>query len=428
MKRVYSILAFLILGLALVAAGCGSKKDEKPAAAGGDKPKEVVLGYTGPLSGPAAEYGQDCFNGLEMAVNDINNAGGFTVGGKKHVFKLEKLDDMADPTNAVNNARRFLNQYKSKVIFNPVFTTTAPMMQINQEKGNEFLIMAYTSTPKAVQMNNSLVVAVPPPFTTYVHALADMAVSQGWKNIAMVVTLGAYGDEWRKAFKEHWESKGGKITADRPANYYTETNFSTQLTAVLATKPDALLIGGPSAPTGLVIEQARGLGFKGGFILVDQAKMEYIDKVVLKGITLMENTMGVAATTQTPLAGSVAFTKKYNDLHKKVATSEVTLNYCSVHALARAMEAAGTVEDPVAIRAAFPKAFPMLGDKFPAEYFGINDKGRMMVMPSVQLIKDGKYSPTVFYAYWPKNEEEFNKVKTETKMTGGTIKYLRVTE
>jgi branched-chain amino acid transport system substrate-binding protein len=113
---------------------------------GSSKADEIVLGYTGPLSGPAAEYGQDILYGVDMAVNEINAAGGITVKGKKYTFKLDRLDDRIDPTQAVNNARRFKTN-KAIAIFNGVFNTTAPLMKINEEKGNEFIMMAYTSTP-----------------------------------------------------------------------------------------------------------------------------------------------------------------------------------------------------------------------------------------------------------------------------------------
>ena len=98
--------------------------------------KEVVVGYTGPISGVAAEYGQDCLNGIAMAVNEINPAGGVTIKGQKYQFKLVKFDDMIDPTQAVNNCRRFRDQYKAPAVFNPVFNTLAAMAKINQEKGN----------------------------------------------------------------------------------------------------------------------------------------------------------------------------------------------------------------------------------------------------------------------------------------------------
>ncbi|MRR15994.1 MAG: hypothetical protein EG826_06015, partial [Deltaproteobacteria bacterium] len=69
--------------------------------AGNSKADEILIGYTGPLSGPAAEYGQDIFNGVDMAVKELNAGGGITVQGKKYTFKVEKLDDRIDPTQAV---------------------------------------------------------------------------------------------------------------------------------------------------------------------------------------------------------------------------------------------------------------------------------------------------------------------------------------
>ncbi len=380
--------------------------------------KEVVIGYTGPISGVAAEYGQDCANGIEMAVNEINAAGGITVKGQKYQFKLVKLDDMVDPTKAVNNCRRLRDQYKAPAVFNPVFNTLAAMAKINQEKGNEFFIMAYTSTPKVIEIDNKLLAAIPPPFTVYVKSFADNAWARGWRKVAMVVTLGAYGDEWRHAFKDYWEKKGGQITADKPANYYTETDFSAPLTAALATKPDVLLIGGPSASTALVIEQARGLGYKGGFILIDQAKMDYIENI-LKSTKLMGNTIGVAAVALSPTVSAPAFDKKYVSIYKRMQTWEVSLNYVAMYGLSRAMVAAGTVEDPIAIRAAFPKAFPLLGDKFPVEYWGITPGGRMEIAGSVQTIDQaGKYGPVKLVVYWFKTEKEFNQFTAQATLVG----------
>ncbi len=398
--------------------GCGT------LAAGADK--TVTIGFTGPLSGPAAEYGQDCYTGIDLAIQEINAAGGITVKGQKTIFKLEKLDDRIDPTQAVNNARRFRDQYKSPAVFNPVFNTLAALTQVNQEKGNEFLIMAYTSTPKVVQMKNKLLAAIPPPFTVYVQSFGNMAWDQGWRKGAMVITLGAYGDEWRQAFKAYWEKKGGTITADKPANYYTETDFSAPLTAALATKPDFLVIGGPSATSALVVEQARGLGFKGGFVAIDQAKMDFMANI-LKGTKLMENLIGVVAVASVPVPAAPPFDKKYRDTFKRMNTWESVLNYTAMHALAKAMAAAGTVDDANAIRAALPKAFPLLGDKFPTEMFGLSEDGRMEVAAAVQMIKGGKYTTPDLYNWWSKSEKEVAAMAKISK-THVPVKWLKVDE
>jgi branched-chain amino acid transport system substrate-binding protein len=393
--------------------------------AGSSKAAEIVLGYTGPLSGPAAEYGQDILSGVDMAVKDINAAGGITVGGKKYTFKLEKLDDRVDPTLAVNNARRF-KANKAIAVYNGVFNTIAPMMKINEEKGNEFILMAYTSTPKATALGNKLIVATTVDFTTYVKVFADWALKKGWKKCAMVVTLGAYGDEWRSGFKDYWTKHGGTITADKPANYYTETDFSSPITAALATKPDVMLIGGPSATTALVIEQARGMGYKGGFIMIDQAKQDYIAKL-LKGTKLMGNLIGTGGVVSVPFPGATAFEKRFTEQYKKMVTWECALNYTATHALARAIVAAGTVDDIYKIREAFPKAMAsgLLGDRFPNEEMGIEKSGRMHVAASVQTITNGKSDPSDLYVWWTKTQKEFDAIKKISAAKQNPIIWLK---
>ena len=380
---------------------------------GTSRAEDIVIGYTGPLSGPAAEYGQDILNGVDMAVKELNAAGGIAVKGKKYNFRLEKLDDRVDPTQAVNNARRFKAD-KAIAIFNGVFNTIVPMMKINEEKGNEFIMMAYTSTPKLDTLGNKLMVGTTLDFTTYVQVFTEWALKKGWKKCAMVVTLGAYGDEWRSAFKEYWVKNGGTITADKPANYYTETDFSSPLAAAMATKPDVMLIGGPSATTALVIEQARGMGFKGGFILIDQAKQDYIAQI-LKGTKLMGDLIGTAGVLSLPAVPGNNFDERYTKTYKRMVTWECALNYTGMYALAKAIVSAGTVNDVYKIRAAFPKAFPLLSDKFPTEALGITPAGRIHVMASVQTVTNGKFDPSVLYVWWSKNQHEFEQVKKITK-------------
>jgi branched-chain amino acid transport system substrate-binding protein len=365
---------------------------------------EIVIGYTGPLSGVAAEYGQDVFNGIDMAVKEINEAGGITVAGKKYTFRLDRLDDRTDATQAVNNARRF-QAAGAIAVFNGVYTTTAPIMKINEEKGKEFIMMAYTSTPKIEQLANKLLVVSAPTFNVYVEVFTDWALKKGWKTCAMVVTFGAYGDEWSQAFRESWEKKGGVITISRPANYYMETDFSAPLTAAIATKPDCMLIGGPSATTALVIEQARQMGFKGGFIMIDQAKQDIITKLL--GTTkIMGDLIGTGGVLSTS-SGTNSFDQRYTKAYKRMTTWECALNYTATNSLARAITAAGTVSDVRKIRAAFPKAYPLLADKFPSEFMGITEGSRAKIFGTVQTITRGVSDQPFLNCWWAKSKEEF---------------------
>jgi len=384
--------------------------------------QDIVIGFSGPLSGPAAEYGQDMLYGIDMAVNEINAAGGITVKGKKHKFKLEKLDDRNDPTAAVNNARRFKNN-GAVAVYNGVFTTLAAMAKINEEKGNEFLLMAYTSTPKVTQLGNKLLIGTTAPnFMVYVQQFIELAQKEGWKKVAMIVTTGGYGEEWRVNFRNIWEKSGGVITTDKPANYYTETDFSAPLTAALATSPDAMLIGGPSATTALVIEQARGMGFKGGFICIDQAKLDYMGNL-LRGYKLMHNTIGVAAPPSVPVPVTTAFIKKYQATYKRIVTSECYRNYGATMTLAKAIEVAGTTTDVRAIRASFAKALPILGDRIPTEIFGIHDNGRLLINGSVQMIKNGQLTAPNQYFWWITSDKEWDNIKKISKSQANMVRF-----
>jgi branched-chain amino acid transport system substrate-binding protein len=380
---------------------------------------DIVVGFSGPLSGVASDYGMDMYNGLDMAAKEINAAGGVTVKGKKYPFKILRLDDRVDPTQALNNAKRFRSE-GAIAIFNGVYSTIAPLMKINEEKGNEFILMAFTSAPGVTQTGNKLLLCPNVPFIINVDLYTDWAKAKGYKKGAMLVTLGAYGSDWRDAFRKSWEKKGGVITADKPANYYAETDFSAQLTAVLSTGPEFLLVGGPTGATTLVVEQARNMGFKGGFVFIDQVKVDVVADM-LGSRKLIGDAIAVSGLRNMPEDGPPRrWGARYQTIYKKAATWESSLHYLMLHSLARAIEAAQSVDDVYKIRAAYPKGLPMtLGDYpagFPMELLGMSDDGRWYMFTSIQPMSNGKLEQISQYAWWVKSEGEFRIWSAKSKM------------
>jgi len=374
--------------------------------------EEIVVGFSGPLSGPAAEYGQDCVNGVDMAVKEINAAGGVTVKGKKYTFRLEKLDDRVDPTLAKNNALRFVNQHKAIAVFNPIATTIGSIMAIPEQN---FIIGAFSSVHTIMDKGHPMIINPVPNFAVYATNMANVAWSRGWRNGAMVVTLGAYGDAWRKVFSHAWIGKGGRIVGDFPANYYTETDFSSQLAAALSKKPDFLLVGGPSATSALVIEQARNMGFKGGLILIDQAKPDYIAKV-LKNMKMLEGMISTGAIMDLPLPILASFSAKYKAAYKRDVNAECALNYNMMHIIARAVQASQSVDAKI-VRRNIHKALPTAGDKFPNELFNIEDNGVMNCGAIMQYVINGKFSKIDYVLSFPRTQLEFEKAKKMSKTT-----------
>jgi branched-chain amino acid transport system substrate-binding protein len=377
------IVALMMVTLGLASCGGG----------GGDGGKVTIkIGLTAPLSGMGAAYGQDIKAGLDMAINDINAAGGVTIGDTTYVFELLAADDEATPEPALSNAQRFILEEDINIIWDPVATTIRPLIGINTKAGEEFLVMAYTSVPLYTQAVNPLMVTLPPPFSTYMSPFTKFCMGKGWMKLGMVQTTGAYGELWGSTLEKAWTGAGGQVVGKAPASYYTETDFTPYLTTVLAGNPDVILVGGPSDPTALVIGQARSLGFKGGFIVMDQAKLEQIEKST--GIEKLEGAIGVS-----PVDVQVAnypyieeFIQRYEEEYGgKMVTWETIICYTGFNILVRAMEAAGSVTDIEAIRAAFAEDGVAVtsGDEFPMGFQGFDDATGALWMPATPAYVEG---------------------------------------
>jgi ABC-type branched-subunit amino acid transport system substrate-binding protein len=102
----------------------------------------VKIGQIEAQTGPNAIYGYMGSQGVPMAVDEINKAGGFKVGDKTYKIELISLDTRGDPKEATIQLKRLLEQEKAKFVFGPflsnVFVTVLPYAKQFNEK---FLLM-----------------------------------------------------------------------------------------------------------------------------------------------------------------------------------------------------------------------------------------------------------------------------------------------
>jgi branched-chain amino acid transport system substrate-binding protein len=387
LKAMIVLIVVMMMVFTLGFAGCGEEDDGERVT--------VKVGLTAPLSGPGGGYGRDIKAGLDMAVAAVNEAGGLTIGDTNYRFELMASDDEASPEGALSNVQRFILQEDINIVWDPFATTIRALMGINEKAGEEFLIMSYTSVPLYADSPNSLMVTLPPPFYNYMEPFIAYCMGNGWMRLGMLQITGAYGELWGSIMKTAWTGAGGQVVSEAPASYYTVTDFTPYITTVLAGNPDVILVGGPSEPTALVMDQARSLGFEGGFIVMDQAKLDWIEEVI--GIEKMEGAIGVS-----PVAVQAAnypyideFMKRYADEYGgQLVTWETIICYTGFHIMVRAMEAAGSVTDVEAIRAAFADAGVAVtsGDEFPMGFEGFDNTTGALWMPATPAhVEGGEY-------------------------------------
>ncbi len=359
------------------------------AASGAALAQEVVkIGYSGPLSGGAALYGKNVLDGMQMAASEIN-AQGLEVGGKKYKLEIVALDDKYNPSETAINAQRLVQEHKTPAILVP-HSGGSFAVQTNNE-AQKYLLLSYTSVPQVTARGNKMTLRIPPEFTSYIQPFVKHAMTKYGKNVAIANADHDYAKAWTAAFKPAWEAAGGKVVADNPMSYNRATDFYSGVSRVLAAKPDVLFIGGASEPTGLVVKQARELGFKGGFIIIDQAKMDEMAQVT-GGYAPLEGSIGVLPVVDDPAPDTRAFVERFRKAYPgRNPSSEVSLNYTAVHATAMAMKMAGTVTDAAAIRANLDKAMKQLPPAAnPHGLEGVDERGGSLANTRVAVIEGGK--------------------------------------
>jgi len=351
----------------------------------------ITIGYTGPLSGGAAAYGTDVQHGIDLAIDEINADGGVKVGGKKMAFKLVSLDDQYRPPNSVTNAKQLVQQNNAAIVFCPHSGGILAIEAFNDKTPPKFVLGAYSSEPAILKQNNVMTLMIPPAYDAYFKPYIAVEMKRFGKKLGLLATTTAYGNAWSKGFRAAWEAAGGTVTGDYGVDYNTTTDFAGVVTKALADKPDVMLIGGPSQPTGLVIKAARDQGYKGGFAMMDQAKFEQVDTVA--SLALVEGTIGVAPFKDFPSPGM----KPFSDLYTKklgtsrLANSEVGLNYEAMHLFAQAISEANST-DPAAIMAKVAQAAKDLPGKYKvANINGISKSNHLLIEAIAAVVNHGKY-------------------------------------
>jgi branched-chain amino acid transport system substrate-binding protein len=351
--------------------------------------QEVVkIGFSGPLSGGAAQYGKNTLDGLKFAVDELNGEN-FQVGGKKVSFEVVALDDKYNPSETAINFQRLVQESKAPVVMCP-HSGGGFAIQTSNDRTNT-LLLSYTSVPKITSTGNKHTMRIPPDFSAYVKPFVAYTMKRFGKNLAIAGADHEYAKEWTALVKPAWEAAGGKVVADNPMSYNRSTDFYSGVSKALAAKPDVLFIGGASEPTALVAKQARDLGFKGGFIVMDQAKLNEM-KGIMGGYAALDGAVGVLPVMEDNSPNVKAWVARWMQKYPgREPGSEASLNYTAMRVTALAMQLAGTATDATAIHAKLDEAIHKLpAAQNLANYAGMDANGGTHGDIRVAVVEGGK--------------------------------------
>ena len=229
---------------------------------------DVTIAVAGPMTGDLASFGEQLRRGAEMAVADINAAGG--VNGEQ--IKLEIGDDQCDPKQAVQVANDLVKKGVAFVAGHFCSGSSIPASDIYAEEG--ILQMTPASTnPKFTE--DPAAKGIKTIFRSCGRDDKQGSFAGPWlaktyagKNVAILDDKSPYGQGLANETQKNMEAAGLK-TGLRDTYTAKEKDFSALISKMKDAKVDVVYIGGYHNDVALMVRQAREQGYKADFVSAD---------------------------------------------------------------------------------------------------------------------------------------------------------------
>ena len=245
MKRI--LLSLLIVASLLTALAC------QPSGSGGDK---VRIGVFMSLTGDTANFGISSTNGIKMAADEVNTAGG--INGKQ--IELLVQDDRSDASEAATIVTKFVTQDQVHAILGEVASSrsiaAAPIAQ-----NAKIPMLTPSSTNPEVTKKGDFIFR-----SCFIDPVQGAAIAQfGAKTLnakrgaLMVDRKNDYSTGLEKVIKDVFTRLGGQIVVTQ--SYQAgDQDFNAQITDIKGANPDVIFVPGYYGDVGLFAKQARDKG------------------------------------------------------------------------------------------------------------------------------------------------------------------------
>lgn len=321
--------AGVVLGLAV--ALCG------PAWAA-----DIVIGVIAPLTGSKAEQGLQFKEGAELAVADINKAGGLL--GRS--IRLELLDDEGQPKNAAFAAQKLAANRSVVGVIGPSSTASCRAALPILERAKIVAISPSASTPSLVTEHRFMYL-MSPPIPYYASLIAKFAQKElGAKRVGVVKVKDDWGLGVSKATADFARQNGMTIVAE--AEFAQgDRDFKAHVTALKAQNPDVLILNTHYTEGAILTKQARELGITTPILV--QPTGVYPQYVEIAG-RAAEGTVGLvdflATLDDANVKRAVA---KFQAVTGKAPLNYTIISYDAVHAIADTVRKVGNTDDREAL-------------------------------------------------------------------------------
>jgi len=340
MRKIGFLAVVVLLSLSLT--GCPPKSESGNAgsnadnAAGGD----ILIGEYSSLTGLQATFGTSTHQGIIMAADEVNAAGG--INGRK--VKILTEDDQSKPEEAATAVSKLISQNSVVAILGEVASSAslaaAPICQSNKVP----MITPSSTNPEVTKKGDYIFRTC---FTDDYQgpAMADYTAKDlGIKTAAILTDVkNDYSVFLGRDFERKFTEDGGKIVAK--ASYSNgDSDFRAQLTSIKPSNPQILWVPGYYTDVGQIAQQARDLGIAAPLVGGDgwvSPKLVEIGGKALEGCYYANH---YSYDDPSPVVRN--FVDKYKQRFGAKPDGMAALAYDAMHVLADAMKRAKKLDGP----------------------------------------------------------------------------------
>jgi len=308
-----SILYKLCLIGLLLSAGC--KKEEAPSTNSGNKPpttdrQQMKIGAVLPLSGDAAQWGVGAQRGVQIAVDEVNAAGGVKGNQVEVIFE----DDQLQPKVGTDAMQKLVNVNKVQVVIGSISSSVTLAIAPIAEK-NKVVLISPASTSHDITSAGDFIFRTVPTDVYEGGFMAKFALNERkYKQVAVLAVNAAGTVGMADSFKQTFSDLKGEISVYELVPQ-GGTDFRTTVSKAIATKPDAVYVVGFPLETGHMIKQLVKLGYAGHILSAQPAEDPEVRKIAgsaAEGLILTTTSIDPETGSSVTKAFMAEYRKRFN--------------------------------------------------------------------------------------------------------------------
>lgn len=308
------------------------------------EPPEVRIGLIGVFAETlASSSGIPARQGAELAVAEINDAGGVHIGGVAHRVVLVDAEAQNRPDAAAIAARRLVNLDSVDVLIGPQLSPLAIAAAPIAEESEVLMLAPMASNPR-VTAGRRFVFRLAFLDSFQGEVLAQFAFdSLGVRRAAVMHDAASpYGRDVAALFARSFTARGGRIVGIEHFDVDGSRDFRPQLRRLMAGNPQALLLPNFVTSDSPQLRQARELGFRGLFLGTDSW-----DVLDLEGMPESRGSFVVGGWDRdTTRALAKRFRRLWGLAYGSEPQATAAATYDAVHIVTEAMRRAGSRNGP----------------------------------------------------------------------------------